>query len=94
MDLGLANLATETAGTRFRMLLFCRSVIDPAIGAGEIFGRPYATGHRANMRLRRPGSSRYPQPQLLTRYRRVGLVLGSSMGRLTIWTNASRTNVN
>jgi hypothetical protein len=41
-----------------------------------------------------PGSSCYPQPQLLSRYRRVGLVLASSMGRLTIRTNASRTNVN
>src|ERR1700730_11940374 len=30
VDLGLANRAFETAGTRFRMLLFGRSVIDPA----------------------------------------------------------------
>jgi hypothetical protein len=47
VDFGLANLAFETAGTCFRMLLFGRSVIDPAIGAGEKLGGPYAAGHPA-----------------------------------------------
>jgi hypothetical protein len=50
MDLGLANLAFETAGMLVWMLLFGRDVVHPATGAGEIFGRPYAAGHPANMR--------------------------------------------
>ena len=63
VDLGLANLTFETSRMRACVLLFCRGVIDPAIGAGEMLARPYAASHHANMRLRRPGSSRYPQPQ-------------------------------
>jgi hypothetical protein len=49
MDLGLADRTFETARMLVWMLLFCRSVIHPAIGAGEIFGRPYAAGHPASM---------------------------------------------
>ena len=68
IDFGLANLAFETAGMLVRMFLFGRSVIHPATGAVEIFGRPYAVCHPANMRFWRPDSSRYPLPQLMTHY--------------------------
>jgi len=50
VDLSLAHLAFETARMLVWMLLLDRSVIHPAIGAAEIFGRPYAAGHPANMR--------------------------------------------
>jgi hypothetical protein len=55
------------------MLLFCRGVIEPAIVAGKMFGRPYAAGHPMNMR----GGSFIFQyrtlPQLTTHYPRKGL---------------------
>jgi hypothetical protein len=73
VDLGLANLAVETAGTRVFMFLFCRNVIEPAIGAGEMFGRPYATGHSANMRCESPIFQHRTLPQLMTHYPRKGL---------------------
>jgi hypothetical protein len=68
VDLGLAHLAAETAGTRFRVLLFCRGVIDPAIGAGEMFNRPYAAGHPANMRRASPVFQHRTLPPLMTHY--------------------------
>ena len=50
VDLALANLAFETAGTLVAVLFPCRSIIHPATGAVEVFGRPYAACHRSNMR--------------------------------------------
>ena len=50
MDLGLANPAFEAASMLVWMLLFCSNIVHPATGAGEIFGRPYAACHLANMR--------------------------------------------
>jgi hypothetical protein len=73
VDLGLANLAFETAGTPLRVLLFCRRVIEPAIGAGEMFGRPYAAGHPINMRGASPIFQYRTLPQLMTHYPRKGL---------------------
>ena len=49
VDHGAANPAFETAGMMVRMLLLGRGVTHPAIGADEIFGRPYAACHLADM---------------------------------------------
>jgi hypothetical protein len=49
MDLDIADLTVETAGMLVWMRFLCRNVSQPAIGAVEIFGRPNATGHTANM---------------------------------------------
>src|SRR5216684_8999521 len=49
VDLGPANLTVETARMLVWMLFFCRRIIHPAVGAAEIFGRPYASGHPATM---------------------------------------------
>src|ERR1700722_14105919 len=49
-----ANLAIETARTLVWMLFLGRSVRHPAIGAVEIFGRPYAASHRANLSCQSP----------------------------------------
>jgi len=54
MDLGLANLALKLTGMFVWMLLFCRNIIHPATRAGEIFGRPYAARHAANMHRTEP----------------------------------------
>src|SRR5579859_2462368 len=54
MDLGIADLAVETAGMLVRMLLPGRTIIHPAIGTGEFFSRPDAVGH-----------ARYPLPAVL-----------------------------
>ena len=70
VDFGLANLAVETAGTRLVMFLFCRSVIEPAIGAGEMLDCPYAAGHSANMRCESPIFQHRTLPKLMTRYPR------------------------
>jgi hypothetical protein len=58
VDLDPANLAIETARTLVWMLFLGRSVRHPAIGAVEIFGRPYAASHRANRPASRPFSAR------------------------------------
>jgi hypothetical protein len=50
------------------VLLPCRSVRHPAIGAAEIFGHPYVAGHPANMQKTQTGSSRYPALELTTSY--------------------------
>jgi hypothetical protein len=55
------------------MLLFCRGVIEPAIGAGKMFGRPYAAGHPMNMRGGSPIFQYRTLPQLMTHYPRKGL---------------------
>jgi hypothetical protein len=47
VDLGLANLTLETAKMLIWMLLPCRSVRQPAIGTGKIFGHPYVACHPA-----------------------------------------------
>jgi hypothetical protein len=49
VDLGLANLTLETAKMLIWMLLPCRSVRQPAIGTGKIFGHPYVACHPAIM---------------------------------------------
>ena len=76
VDLGLANLATETARTGLRVLLLCRSVIDPAIGAGEMFGSPYAAGHVETMRRATAIFQQRTRPQLMTHYPGKGLAPG------------------
>ena len=45
----------------------------PAIGAGEMFGRPYAAGHPTNMRGAPPIFQYRTLPQLMTHYPRKGL---------------------
>jgi hypothetical protein len=55
------------------MLLFCRGVIEPAIVAGKMFGRPYAAGHPMNMRGRSFIFQYRTLPQLMTHYPRKGL---------------------
>ena len=47
VDLGIADIAVETAGTLVLTFLSCRGVIHPATGAGELFSRPYAVSHPA-----------------------------------------------
>ena len=59
MDHGAANLAFETAGMLVRMLLFRRGVTHPAIGAGEVFGRPYPAAHLAKVPLLRRDCSHF-----------------------------------
>ena len=76
VDLGLANLAAETAGTGFRVLLFGRGVIDPAIGAGVKFGGPDAVCHAANMRRAPPIFQHRTLPPLMTHYPRMRLAAG------------------
>jgi hypothetical protein len=52
VDFGLAEHALEIAGIAGMlvwMLLFGRSVIHPALGAGELLGCPFAS-HAGNMR--------------------------------------------
>jgi len=68
MDLSLANLAFEPARMLMLMLLFCRSVIHPALRAGKIFDRPNAVCHLAIMR--RTGHVFQPKslPQSTTYY--------------------------
>jgi hypothetical protein len=55
------------------MLLFCCGVIDPAIGAGELFDRPYAAGHPVNMRRWSPIFQHRTLPPLMTHYPGKGL---------------------
>src|ERR1700742_4553819 len=50
VDLCATDLAVESTLTLFGMPLFCSGIGHPALGAVEIFGRPYASGHAANMR--------------------------------------------
>ena len=47
VDLGIARTTFETARMLVRVFLFCRGVIHPATGAGELFSRPYAVSHPA-----------------------------------------------
>ena len=47
VDLGIANITVETAGTLVLTFLSRRGVIHPATGAGELFSRPYAVSHPA-----------------------------------------------
>ena len=51
VDLGRANLTLETAKMLIWMLLPCRSVRQPAIGTGKIFGHPYVACHPAIMAM-------------------------------------------
>ena len=48
VDLAIANITVETAGTLVLAFLSRRGVIHPATGAGEFFDCPYAVGHAAN----------------------------------------------
>ena len=62
VDLAGADLAFESARMLVLMLLPCRGIIHPAIGAGKIFDRPDAVSHGAIMRRIGPGFQ--PKPLL------------------------------
>jgi hypothetical protein len=67
VDFASAYPAHETARMLVWMLLPRRGVRHPAIGAGEMFGRPNATRHPANMRTK---SDAFPARPIAT----IGLV--------------------
>ena len=68
VDFDTANLAIKTAGMLVRMRLPGCRVRHPAFGAVEIFGRPCASGHGANMRRETSLFQRVRLPELTDPY--------------------------
>jgi hypothetical protein len=69
VDFDPADLAIETAGMLIGMRLFGCRVRHPAFRAVEIFGRPCASGHAANMRCETTLFQRVRLPELTDPYR-------------------------